>query len=217
MVSVKTAATVAALTTLGVSATCWIFAIQQMNGMDMGVATRLGSFGSFLGVWVLMMVAMMLPSATPAIFRHAHTSGRVLAGPFFIVPYVAVWAVIGVLLYGLYRPHGSSVAGAVAIAAGIYELTSLKQHFRRRCRETTGNGFGFGLCCAGSSIGLMLIMVAVGVMSVTWMGVIAVVVLAQKLMPERAVIDVPLALAIIGFGVLILLTPSAVPGLIPSM
>jgi predicted metal-binding membrane protein len=215
--SVKTAAAVATLTTVGVSAACWFFAIQQMNGMDMGVATRLGSFGSFLGLWVLMMVAMMLPSATPAIFRHAHARGRVLAGPFFIVPYVGVWAAFGAVLYGLYRPHGASVAGAVAIAAGIYELTPLKQHFRRRCLESTGNGFGFGLCCTGSSIGLMLIMVAVSVMSVTWMGAIAVVVLAQKLMPERAVIDIPLALAIIGFGVVILLAPSAVPGLTPSM
>jgi predicted metal-binding membrane protein len=180
MTTIKTAATIVSLTTLGVSAVCWILAIQQMNGMDMGAETRLGSFGSFLGLWVLMMVAMMLPSATPAIFRHAHTTGRVLAGPFFIVPYVGVWAVIGVVLYGLYRPHGTSLAGAVAIAAGIYELTPLKQHFRRRCLERTGNGLGFGLWCAGSSIGLMLIMVAVGVMSVTWMGVIAVVVFAPK-------------------------------------
>jgi predicted metal-binding membrane protein len=217
MTSVKTAATVVTLTTLGLSATSWIFAIHQMNGMNMGVATRLGSFGSFLGLWVLMMAAMMLPSATPAVFRHAHTSGRVGAVPLFIAPYVAVWAVVGAVLYGLYRPHGSSAAGAVAIAAGIYELTPLKQRFRRRCLESAGNGFGFGLCCAGSSIGLMLIMAAVGVMSVTWMALIAVVVLAQKVMPVRAAIDVPLALAIIGFGIVILAAPSAVPGLTPSM
>jgi predicted metal-binding membrane protein len=217
MTSAKTVATVVILTTLGLSATAWIFAIHQMNGMDMGVATRLGSFGSFLGLWVLMMAAMMLPSAAPAVFRHAHSSGRVRAVPLFIVPYVAVWAVVGAVLYGLYRPHGSSVAGAVAIAAGVYELMPLKQQFRRRCLEIAGNGFGFGLCCAGSSIGLMLLMVAVGVMSVTWMVMIAVVVLAQKLMPARAVIDVPLALAIIGFGILILAAPSAVPGLTPSM
>jgi predicted metal-binding membrane protein len=63
----------------------------------------------------------------------------------------------------------------------------------------------------------MLIMVAVGVMSVPWMAVIAGVVLAQKLVPARELIDVPLALAIIGFGILILLAPSAVPGLSPSM
>ena len=49
----------------------------------------------------------------------------------------------------------------------------------------------------------MLMLVALGVMSVTWMSVIAVLVLAQKLLPPRAAIDVPLALAIVGLGILI--------------
>ena len=77
-------------------------------------------------------------------------------------------------------------AGVVVIAAGIYEFTPLKRHFRRRCRESVGSGFEFGLCCAGSSIGLMLMLVALGVMSVTWMAVITVVVLAQKLLPAES-------------------------------
>jgi predicted metal-binding membrane protein len=63
----------------------------------------------------------------------------------------------------------------------------------------------------------MLMLVAVGVMSLTWMAVTAGVVLAQKLLPPRAAIDVPLALAIIGLGVLIVIAPSSVPGLIPPM
>ena len=99
------------------------------------------------------------------------------------------------------------------IAAGIYEFTPVKRHFRRRCRESAGSGFGFGLCCAGSSIGLMLMLVALGIMSVTWMAVITVPVLAQKLLPPKAAIDVPLALAITGLGVLIVIAPSSVPGL----
>ena len=120
-------------------------------------------------------------------------------------------------MYALYRPHGSVAAGAVVIAAGVYELTPLKQHFRRRCRESVRSGFGFGLCCVGSSIGLMLMLVALGVMSVTWMAVIAVLVLAQKLLPAKAAIDVPLALAIVGLGILIVIAPSSVPGLTPPM
>ena len=107
---------------------------------------------------------------------------------------------IGVVVYALYRPHGSDVAGAVVIAAGVYELTPLKQHFRRRGRASVRSGFEFGLCCLGSSIGLMLILIVLGIMSVTWMIVITVLVLADKLLPERAVIDVPLALAIVGVG-----------------
>jgi predicted metal-binding membrane protein len=117
----------------------------------------------------------------------------------------------------LYRPHGASAAGVIVIAAGVYELTRFKRECRRRCRESVRSGFAFGLYCVGSSIGLMLMLVGLGVMSVTWMSVIAVLVLVQKLLPTRAAIDVPLALAIIGLGILIVVAPSAVPGLMPPM
>jgi predicted metal-binding membrane protein len=120
-------------------------------------------------------------------------------------------------VYALYRPHGSFVAGAVAIAAGVYEFTPLKQHFRRRCRESVRSGFEFGLYCVGSSIGLMLMLLAMGVMSITWMTVIAVLALAQKLLPANAAIDLPVALAIVGLGILIVIAPSSVPGLTPPM
>jgi predicted metal-binding membrane protein len=164
-----------------------------------------------------MMAAMMLPGAAPAVLRRVHVSGRVRAVPLFVGSYLAVWTLVGVAVYALYRPHGSFVAGVVAIAAGVYEFTPLKRHFRRRCRESVGSGFGFGFDCVGSSIGLMLVLVAVSVMSVTWMSVIAVLVLAQKLLPAKAAIDVPLALAIVGLGFLIVIAPSSVPGLTPPM
>jgi predicted metal-binding membrane protein len=99
----------------------------------------------------------------------------------------------------------------------VYELTPLKRHFRQRCRDGARSGFGFGLCCTGSSAGLMAMLVAVSVMSIAWMAVIAVLVLAQKLLPARAAVDVPLALAIVGLGIWIVLAPSSVPGLVPPM
>ncbi len=211
------AATAAALTgTLGPAAACWVIAVWQMNKMDMGTATRLGSFGAFIAVWVAMMAAMMLPGAAPAVLRRAH-GGGVRAVPLFAGSYLAVWALAGVAVYAAYRPHGTLAAGAVVIAAAIYEVTPLKRHLRRRCREATGSGFKFGLCCAGSSAGLMLMLVALGVMSITWMAVIAVLVLAQKLLPAKAAVDVPLALAIAGLGIWIILAPSSVPGLVPPM
>jgi predicted metal-binding membrane protein len=216
--SARTVPTAAALTaTLGLAAASWIVAVRQMNGMDMGVATRLGSFAFFAALWVAMMAAMMLPGAAPAVVRHARASGRVRAVPLFLASYLTVWAVVGVAVYALYRPHGSLAAGVVAIAAGIYELTPLKRHFRRRCSENFPSGLDFGLCCVGSSIGLMVMLVAVGVMSVTGMWVIALVVGGQKLLPAKAVIDMPLALAITGLGILMIIAPSSVPGLIPPM
>jgi predicted metal-binding membrane protein len=212
-----TATTAAALTaSLLVAAVCWVVAIDQMRGMNMGVATRLGSFAFFAGAWVSMMTAMMLPGAIPAMLRRTDASGRALAAPAFAASYVAIWAVVGIAVYALYRPHGTIAAGVVVIAAGVYELTPVKRHFRRQCRENAGSGLAFGLDCVGSSIGLMAILVVLGTMSVTWMAVIAVVVVAQKLVPARAIVDVPLALAIVGLGAVILATPSWVPGLMPT-
>ena len=214
----RAAATPAALTvTLVIAGASWVVAVRQLSGMEMGVATRLGSFEFFVVLWVLMMAAMMLPGAAPAVVRRARAIGRVRAVPLFVGSYLAVWMGVGLAVYALYRPHGSVAAGAVAIAAGVYELTPLKQHCRRRCRDSVRSGFEFGLYCVGSSIGLMLMLVAVSIMSVTWMSVIAVLVLAQKLLPAKAALDVPLALAIVGLGVLIVIAPSSVPGLTPPM
>jgi predicted metal-binding membrane protein len=218
MTSARTAATAAALTaTLGLAAASWVVAVRQMNGMDMGVATRLGSFAFFVALWVSMMAAMMLPGAAPAVVRRAHDSGRVRAVPLFVGSYLAVWTLVGIAVYALYRPHGSSAAGALAIAAGVYEFTPLKQHFRRRCRESVRSGFEFGLYCVGSSIGLMLMLVALSIMSISWMSVITVLVLAQKLLPAKAAIDAPLALAIVALGILVVIAPSSVPGLMPPI
>ena len=203
MTSSLRAATAVALTmTLGLAAASWLVVVRQMSGMDMGVETRLGSFAFFVALWVSMMAAMMLPGAAPAVVRRVHAGG-VRAVPVFIGSYLAVWTLVGVAVYALYRPHGSFAAGAVVIAAGLYELTPLKKRFRRRCQESVGSGFEYGLCCVGSSIGLMLMLVALNIMSITWMSAIAVLVLAQKVLPPKAAVDVPLALAVVGLGILI--------------
>jgi predicted metal-binding membrane protein len=184
---------------IGLAEACWVVAVQQMSGMDTGAATELGSFGFFLAAWVPMMAAMMLPGAVPA----AATVRGALAVPFFAASYLAVWTAVGLAVYAVYRPHGAAVAGALTIAAGLYELTPLKRHCRRRCRESVRSGFEFGAYCIGSSIGLMVVLLALGAMSITWMAVVAVLVLAQKLLPPRAVLDVPTALAIVGLGILV--------------
>ena len=63
----------------------------------------------------------------------------------------------------------------------------------------------------------MVVMLAIGAMSVTWMCVVAVAVLAQKLLPPNGLIDLPVTLALLGLGVAIVAAPSSVPGLIPPM
>jgi predicted metal-binding membrane protein len=228
MVNVETrraaAPPIAAAATLGLAAACWVVAARLMDGMDMGVATRPGAFGFFAAAWVTMMAAMMLPGAAPAVARHTRTAGTMHAAVLFTGAYLALWALAGVVAFALDRPHGAVAAGAVVIAAGVYELTPVKRHFRRHCwrhcwrhcREEPGSGLGFGLCCAGSSVGLMAMLVALDVMSLFWMAVVAVLATAQKLLPAKAAIDVPLALAIVGLGLVIVIAPSLVPGLVPA-
>jgi predicted metal-binding membrane protein len=200
---------------LGLAAACWAVSAWLMNGMDMGVATRPGPFWFFAAAWVTMMTAMMLPGAAPAVARRAAASGTVRAALLFTGCYLGVWALTGVAAYALDRPHGALAAGAVVIAAGCYELTAVKRHFRRRCREEASSGLGYGLCCLGSGIGLMAVLVALDVMSLLWMSVVAAVGCAQKLLPARAMVDVPLALALIGLGLVIVIAPVPVPGLMP--
>src|SRR5260370_38690727 len=115
-----TPATAVALTaTLGLAAASWVVAVRQMNGMDMGVATQLGSFAFFVALWVAMMAAMMLPGAAPAVLRRPHARG-VRTVPLFVGSYLAVWTIVGVAVYALYRPHGSFPAAPLLIVAGIY-------------------------------------------------------------------------------------------------
>jgi predicted metal-binding membrane protein len=203
--------------TLGLAAAAWAVAAHEMSGMDMGVATELGSFAFFVALWVPMMAAMMLPGAVPAVSRCARADDRLRAAPLFVASYLAVWALVDLAVYAVYEPHGSTVAGALTIAAGAYELTPLKREFRRRCHESVRSGWQLGFSCVGSSIGLMVVLLALDVMSVGWMAVVALIVLGQKLLPLRVWVDVPVALAMVVLGALVAVAPSSVPGPTPAM
>lgn len=159
-----------------------------------------------LAASVAMMAAMMLPSAVPAIARRARQRDGVLAAPLFAGSYLGTWALVALAMCLLYRPPGAVTAGALMVGAGLYELTPIKRECRRRCRERVRSGLRFGGYCFGSSIGLMLVLLAVDVMSIALMFAIAIVVLAQKLLPPHPAVDVPLALAIVAFGVAIAAT-----------
>jgi predicted metal-binding membrane protein len=215
-IAYRTVAPLAA--TFGLATAAWVVTVRQMHGMDMGVATQLGSFAFFVALWAVMMAAMMLPGLVPAVLSRGRSTGVRAVVPF-VASYMVVWTLVGAFLYALYRPHGTATAGLVVIAAGLYELTRLKQHCRRCCRARTrsGGGFEFGLYCVGSSIGLMVMLVALGVMSIPWMVAIAGLVFVQKLLPAKAAIDVPVAVAIVALGILIIAAPGFVPGLMPPM
>ena len=174
-----------------------------MNGMPMPGThgASMSAMTMTLPLWVVMMAAMMLPGAVPAIVRRAHDGVGVFAAPLFAGSYLGVWALAALAMWLLYRPPGAAASGALLIGAGVYELTPFKRACRRRCRERVRSGAWFGALCFGSSIGLMLVLVAVNVMSVALMVAIAAVVLAQKLFAPRPTLDLTLALAIVVLGI----------------
>jgi predicted metal-binding membrane protein len=213
------------------AAVAWTVTVVRMNGMDAGPGTDLGGLGWYVGIWVTMTAAMMLPSTVPAA-RHVALRARRSPTVLFVAAYLAVWTVYGLAAYGLYRfltsldtswlawdDRGPSVAGAVIVAAGIYELTPLKRSSLRRCRRAAHpesplrGGLAHGLDCVGCSGGLMAVLFVLGVMSLFWMALVAVAIFAEKVLPRGPRLAPPLAVALVALGIWVGVSPASVPEL----
>lgn len=218
----------------------WIVTLDRMEGMDAGPGTGLGELGWFLGVWATMMAAMMLPATAPVVALFARTSppARTTA---FVAGYLAVWVGFGLAAYAVYRlvaaidpafldwdRGGPYVAGGAVIAAGLYQLTPLKMVCLRHCRSpmhlllakwrpggagAARMGAEHGAWCAGCCWALMLVLFAVGVMSLFWMAVVAAVILAEKALPHGERLAPALGIALVVLGIWIAAAPASVPNL----
>ena len=215
-----------------------------MHGMDDGPWTALGTFGWFLGVWVVMMAAMMFPSVAPTVALYSRMSHAVAAGAAGVhrglsphlgrrgrrrVPrsrVVARRAAGGDARVGATPAAG--VAGATLIVAAVYELTPLKDVCLGKCRSPLGFLLGLlarrlvgalrmgaknGAWCVGCCWALMASLFALGVMSVTWMAVVAGLIAIEKTLPWRRAATYGTASVLLVLGVLVLVAPDALPGL----
>jgi len=221
----------------------WWFTIDRMRGMDAGFATNPGALGWFLGVWVVMMAAMMLPSVAPTVALYSKmTRSRAPLQPLaFTSGYFLTWGAAGVLAFAVagvigaiagghlaWDRSGRWVAAGILFAAAIYELTPLKDICLRKCQSPLGYLLGswrsglsgalrmgakHGAWCVGCCWALMAALFAVGVMSLAGMAFIAALIAAEKLLPWRRAVTYGTA-AILGvLGVLMLVAPQAIPGL----
>jgi predicted metal-binding membrane protein len=216
---------------LGAAVVAWAITVERMQGMDAGPGTDLGGLRWYLGIWVAMMAAMMLPSAVPAA-RVVARASRALPTVLFAAGYLAVWTAFGLGAYGLFRlvtsfdigrlawdQDGPYLAGAVIIAAGIYELTPLKERLLRVCRrphETDDRGalsagLVNGLDCVGCCVGLMAVLFALGVMSLFWMVVIAGVIFVEKVLPNGLRLSRMVGIALVVLGLWVAVSPGSVP------
>jgi predicted metal-binding membrane protein len=223
---------------LAAALVAWIVTVERMRGMDAGPGTDLGGLGWFLGIWATMMAAMMLPSAVPTVLLVSHVRrGKVAPVPIFVVGYLAVWTAVGIAAYGIYRAFaaagagwlawdqaGPYVAGAALGAAGLYQLTPLKDVCLRHCRSPLGFllrprstlrlGVEHGAYCLGCCSGLMLALFALGAMSLFWMAVVGAAVLVEKAAPGGQRFSRLVALALVVLGVWVAAAPRGVPGLV---
>ena len=228
---------------VALAAVGWWWTAHEMQDMDGGPWTELGSAGWFLSVWVVMMAAMMLPSVAPTVALYSnlkHT--RAVGAPLlFTSGYLLVWSAVGLGTYLLARigtelsgdvlawdRAGRWVAGATLLIAAAYELTPLKDVCLGKCRTPLGfllgnwreglsgavnMGVRHGAWCVGCCWALMASLFALGVMSIVWMAVVAGLIAFEKLIPSRRAATYGTAAVLIVVGALMLFAPDVVPAL----
>jgi predicted metal-binding membrane protein len=231
-------------TLLVLAAVGWWWTVRQMHGMNNGPWTDLGTFGWFVGVWIVMMAAMMFPSVAPTVALYSRMTRKPLASAVFVAGYLVTWTgagvaafVIGTLVRAVaggftWEHAGRYLTGATLLFAAGYELTPLKNVCLSKCRSPLGfllgswrdgwsgalrMGMRNGAWCVGCCWALMASLFALGIMSPIWMAVVAVLIAIEKVLPWRRVATYGVTIVLLVLGVLVIVAPEAIPALIAPM
>jgi predicted metal-binding membrane protein len=221
----------------------WWWTVERMEGMDGGPWTDLGTLAWFVGVWIVMMAAMMFPSVAPTVALYSRmTKSRSPVSPLlFTSGYLLAWTSIGVLAFAVAMAGGQVsgdflawdragrwVAGATLIVAAVYELTPLKDVCLGKCRSPLGfllgawrdgrsgalkMGARHGGWCIGCCWALMASLFALGVMSIAWMAFVAGLIAFEKLIPSRRTATYGTAAVLLVLGALLIAAPDTIPAL----
>jgi predicted metal-binding membrane protein len=229
-----------------VAGAAWALTVLRARGMANGRGTMGLSVLPFLGLWVMMMAAMMLPSVAPV----AVLWGRLIGGtpnvPLriarigqFLSGYLLAWAVCGAIAFAVFAGTSRLLATsataakwlgvAIFLAAGVYQLTPWKDRCLRHCRSPVGAlmyyvgfkgwsrhvrvGLHHGVTCVGCCWGLMILLVAVGLMNLPVMAALAVVIFAEKLWRYGKLFGQGVGVLLVATGVLAIWFPWLLPGL----
>ena len=228
------------------AAVAWAVTIMLARAMGNGPGTMGLALLPFLGLWLVMMAAMMLPSAAPVavLWSRLITSAsaglaRVLRMSAFLAGYLLAWTVAGIVAFAALAGAGRLLMAspevarwlgvAIFIVAGSYQLTTWKDWCLRRCRSPIGAlmyyagfkgrsrdlrvGLHHGATCAGCCWGLMLVLIAVGVMNVAVMAALALVIFAEKLWRYGKPFGQATGVVLVAIGVLAVWFPWLLPGL----
>jgi len=212
----------------------WCTSMSAMGGMPMPGGWTMsmvwmpgqtwpGAAVEFLAMWLVMMVAMMLPSALPMLWRY-----RDAVAPTVGVGYFLVWTAIGMAVFPLgiglaaiemRQPAAARAVpiavGVVVLIAGCLQFTRWKAHHLACCRDVPGNGptnaatafrhgLRFGLHCSHCCAGLMAILLVVGVMDLRTMALVAAAITAERLSPDGEGVAHAIGAAAVGAGLLLI-------------
>jgi predicted metal-binding membrane protein len=236
------------------AALAWLITDERMAGMDMGPGTDPGTLGFWVTAWVVMMAAMMFPAIAPMVLmylqiqegKRTRSADRSFgATAVFVGGYLLAWSIAGLASYVTVRlghelsppflawdEAGPYVAGAVILAAAIYQLTPLKDVCLNKCRSPFAflltawkpgrvgalrMGIEHGGWCVGCCWALMATLIALGVMSVGWMVFVAALIAVEKLLPWKAIANRSIAILLAVLALAVAFAPEHVPGLtVPS-
>ena len=223
---------------VGAAGIAWWSTALRMEGMDAGPGAGLGSVGWFTGAWAMMMAAMMLPSLAPTVAAYASEVRGAGHWTLFAGGYLLVWTTAGLSAYGpfelgnhllgadlAWRTGGRWTAVGVLVLSAGYQLTPLKAACLRRCRRppapagrgvpgAVASGLRAGVWCIGCTWALMAALFALGVMSITWMALIALLVGLEKVGPWRRVGRAVTATVLVALAIGVAVAPGHVPGLV---
>jgi predicted metal-binding membrane protein len=221
-------------------------ASMESMGSALGGMAMSGFWGTvlFLSAWTGMMVAMMVPATLPlmllysTIARDRLSLVRARVGMVtLLVGYIAVWTAVGlpVYAYASFAEGAGSLAtvlpALLLVVGGIYQFTPLKHICHARCSSplfflmqnwrpgSTGAlrlGILHGVDCLGCCAGLMVGLVALGMMNLAWMLTAALIIFAEKTISNSHLIARPLGVVMVAGGVVLLAT-ALLGGMSPGM
>lgn len=240
-----------------VSLLAWVITVQQSHGMGMGLITMSMTMGQpfspanaalYITLWGVMMVAMMFPGLAPmaTLFatvsrqqRQNHPSSA--SAWVFVAGYAVLWTLTGTAAYAgdmaiqslpeffpALGEKGLAIGGATLIAAGLYQMTPLKDLCLSKCRSPLGfllnhwrgghwgafrMGLHHGAYCLGCCWSLMAVLFVVGTMNLIWMAVLSVVIFLEKVLHHGPTVGKLAGLSLMALGLVLIITPRSLTNL----
>jgi len=226
-----------------VGAAAWVYTIGQARDIGAGPGTMGMTFSFFVGMWVVMMAAMMLPAIGPqaagetlALGRSADVTSRIAGVLSFGAGFLIPWAAYGVLAFFALKGTGHLAESSPGVAkwlgvaifavAGVYQVSRLKYRALVHCRmvmshatsdgsitRSVVSGARDGAMCVGCCWAIMAVFFAVGVMNVLAMALLAALIFVEKIAPRPRTVAGVGGVAFVGLAIAAAVHPSLLSGL----